>query len=323
MPRPSRTDARTGAAVVAALAGALLAGCASPAGSGSGSTLPPPVLPSPTAPGEAGSAVVLRVEDLGGMTSSMTLVTRLPQVSVHADGRVVREIAPSAASVDDEPALPTLAQRTVAPAGLGALVERARDAGVGDGTDLSYAPVTDVPTTRFLLVTDDGLAWSDAYALSVSAGLGVPIGEPVPSPSIPVGRGSLDGTFTQEQADARHRLLDLADALADLPGTLGAGAVDEKVPYVPEEVAVLAVPWGDRPASGPVAWPGPALPGETVGDHGPSCLVVRGDDIAPVLEAAGRATWSTPWTDDGRTWSAWFRPLLPDEHGCEDLAPEI
>ena len=323
VPRPSRAGARTGVAVLAAVAASVLAGCASLAGDASGgSTLPPPALPSTAAPGDAGSAVVLRVEDLGGMTSSTTLVTRLPQVSVHADGRVVREIATYAASVDEEPALPRLVQRTVTPAGLDALVERARDAGVGDGTDLSYAPVTDNSTTRFLLVADDGPAWSDAYALNVSARLGVPIGEPAPSPSIPVGRGSVDSTFTQEQADARYRLLDLADALADLPAALGAGEVGEETPYVPEAVAVLAVPRDEQPAPDPIAWPGPALPGESMGDDGvPWCLVVRGGDVAPVLEAAGRALWSSPWTDGGTTWSVRFRPLLPDEHGCADLAP--
>lgn len=319
MPRPSRAGARTGTAAVAAVAVSVLAGCASLAGGTSnGSTLPPPRLPSFTAPGEAGSAVVLRVEDLGGMTSSTTLVTRLPQVSVHADGRVVREIAPSAASVDDEPALPVLAQRTVTPDGLDALVERARDAGVGDGTNLGYAPVTDVPTTRFLLVTDDGPAWSDAYALSVSAGLGVPIGEPVPSPSIPVGRGSIDSTFTQEQADARYRLLDLADSLDDLPKTLGAGAVGPEVPYVPEAVAAVATPWGEESVADPIAWPGPPLPGEEVG--GVPCVVVRGEQVDALLALDAARLW-TPWTDGGRTWSIVLRPLLPDERGCADLAP--
>ena len=323
MSRSSGAGARTGAAVVAAVVCSLLTGCASLAGGvSSGSTLPPPTLPSTTALGGANSAVVLRVKDLGGMTSYENRVTRLPQVSVHADGRVVREIVSYAASVDDEPALPTLAQRTVAPSGVDALVRRARDAGVGDGTDLSYAPVTDTPTTRFLLVTNEGPVWSDAYALRFSAGLEVPIGEPAPSPSVPVGRGSVDGTFTQVQADARYRLLDLTDALADLPRTLGAGAVGEEVPYAPEAVAVLAFPRGDRPAVDPIAWPGPALPGETMGDQGPSCLVVRGDDVAPVLDAASGAVWRTPWADGGTTWSVRFRPLLPDEHGCDDLAPE-
>jgi hypothetical protein len=39
-----------------------------------------------------------------------------------------------------------------------------------------------------------------------------------------------------------------------------------------------------------------------------------------VLDAAARATASTPWvTADGTRWSVTFRPLLPDETGCADL----
>ena len=39
------------------------------------------------------------------------------------------------------------------------------------------------------------------------------------------------------------------------------------------------------------------------------------------LAAAGTGNALTPWvTPDGGHWSVTFRPLLPDESGCSDLA---
>lgn len=67
-------------------------------------------------------------------------------------------------------------------------------------------------------------------------------------------------------------------------------------------------------------WPGPALLGQDVKTHGTTCTVVRGADLPPVLEAVGQARLLTPWSDGGRTWDLRFRPLLPDENTCEDLA---
>ena len=324
MPRSGRTCARVGARALVALATcSLLAGCAGLAGLAGGSDAPtsaPLTVPPGSSSADAdGSAVVLRVEQLGGFVRPQDLVTRLPDLTVLADGRAVREVPMLTTAVEDLPAVPPTVQRTLTPAGLDALVERVRAAGVGDGADLGEPTIMDAATTRFLLVTDDGRASSDAYALEESAGLGVPIGEPEPSPSISVGSGRGDGTFTREQADARYRLLDLVAALDDLPATLGADAVGQEVPYVPEAVAAVATPWVEQSAPDPIAWPGPALPGAEIG--GVPCVVARGEQAGALL-ALDAARLRTPWTDGGRTWSVRFRPLLPDEHTCADLAPE-
>jgi hypothetical protein len=51
------------------------------------------------------------------------------------------------------------------------------------------------------------------------------------------------------------------------------------------------------------------------------CVVVTGDEARAVATAAQRANARTPWTTpDGARWSLTFRPLLPDETGCADLA---
>lgn len=169
--------ARVGALVAAC---SLLAGCAWLAGGTGGGD---PTFPTPTLASADGSSVVLRVEDLGGFVDHDSLVTRLPALPVHADGRAIRHLSLCTTSVDGlPPLLPVMVQSALTPAGLDAPAERFRDAGVGDGTDLSYAPVVDASTTRFFLDTGDGPVWSDVSALRESAGLGVPVGEPVPSP---------------------------------------------------------------------------------------------------------------------------------------------
>lgn len=316
----ARARTRNAQVVLAALAATVvLAGCALATGGGPAPSLAPPTLPPSS--GE-GSAVVVRIERLGGMVGWEQQYLSLPRASVYADGRVLAEVEATAPSIDQEPALPQILQRTLTPAGLEAVLARARAAGVGDGADLGQPGVTDVPTTRFVLATDDGPVWSDAYALSTSAGLDVPVGQAAPSPSIAVGRGDGDGTLTAAQAKARYKLLDLAAALVDLPAALGANQVGAQAPYAPQALAVLAVPTVEDPGAGAqvLAWPGPALPGRGVKVAGASCTVVGGADLALVLDAASQATRSTAWSQGGRTWTVFFRPLLPEENGCRDLA---
>jgi hypothetical protein len=71
----------------------------------------------------------------------------------------------------------------------------------------------------------------------------------------------------------------------------------------------------------PVAWPGPPLPGERLGRlPDVTCVVATGKQASAVITAAGNANVLTPWTSGDATWSVTFRPLLPDESGCADLA---
>ena len=108
--------------------------------------------------------------------------------------------------------------------------------------------------------------------------------------------------------------------LSDLSAAKG---MPEAQPYQPEAVAALARPY-TKPSDGlpkqpdPVAWPGPALPGETLsGTTG--CVTASGADAAKVLAAAKAANAITPWTSGGKQWSVVFRPMLPDETGCAAL----
>jgi hypothetical protein len=160
--------------------------------------------------------------------------------------------------------------------------------------------VTDVPSTRFTVSTDAGVFTSEVYALEFEEGL------------------------TERQLAARRKLIDLQNALTDLPGTLGNQEAGQEKPYEPTAIAAVTSPFvevDDDLAQPELTWPGPALPGEPFGEFGDlRCVTVTGDDLAAVLEAAAQANQLTPWVSDGQRWFITFRPLLPEESTCADLA---
>jgi hypothetical protein len=243
----------------------------------------------------ASEGLVLRAEYTGGFISPSVLVSRLPIVSVYADGRVISE-GPVAA-IYPGPALPNVQVTTIEQGEVQDLVDQAMAAGVADTSDLGMPPVADAPSTRFTVVAASETYVREAYALFESP---------------PEGSG-----LTAEQEAARAKLGDLLTALTD------AAAADSE-PYEADAVAAVASPWVD-PEDGlqqpEVPWPGPALPGEPTG--GPAdvgCVTATGDQARAILDAAASANAATPWVSpDGLPWTVVLRPLLPDESGCADL----
>ncbi|NUT22459.1 MAG: hypothetical protein HOV77_25080 [Hamadaea sp.] len=259
------------------------------------------------APGDTGStgsyaadAAVVQVSYLGGFVSPDMLVTRLPLVSVYGDGRVVTE-GPVIA-IYPGPALPNVQVAQISVADVDKLVQLGVDAGVGANVDYGRPGITDVPDTKFAVLTPSGIKTSQVYALGEADGHGL----------------------TDPQIAARAKLKAYLGQLTDLPKTLGKDAVSESKPFEPKALAAVSRPWiadasgvGQQPE---VAWPGPALPGEPVRpgfDLG--CVTVTGDQLTATLAAARKANTATPWTSEGKRWSVAFRPLLPDEAGCADL----
>lgn len=274
----------------------LTAACARPAGTPAGEST------NPTFPSD--DTVALRVEHVGGFTPPSVQVARLPIITVYADGRVITE-GPQIL-IYPGPALPNVQVQRIAPGDVAKLTERATAAGVGTAGDLGRPGITDVPDTRFTVLTSSGVKELDVYALNEG-----------------VGHGS---GLTPAQVAGRQKLLDLMAALTDLPRTLGADKVGASKPYEPAAVAAIASPWqasGDGTPQPEVTWPGPKLPGDPIGvGLNLGCAVATGDAATAVLKAAASANVITPWVSDGKRWTVALRPLLPDEGGCSDLALE-
>jgi hypothetical protein len=243
-------------------------------------------------------ALVLRVERIGGFVAPDQMLGRLPVVSVYADGRVITQ-GPQI-TIYPGPALPNLLVQQLDPATARGLVDKAVEAGVRSGADLGQPGVADAPTTRITVAAPGGTRTLDAVALTEAQ--------------------ADDPQLTVAQRAARAKLAAFVQELSDLSAAKG---MPEAKPYQPEAVAALARPY-TKPSDGlpeqpdPVAWPGPALPGETLsGTTG--CVTASGGDAAKVLAAAKAANAITPWTSGGKQWSVVFRPLLPDETGCAAL----
>jgi hypothetical protein len=261
---------------------------------------PPTVTPlTTTVPVPVTTAgLVLRVEHTGGFVTPSTTAGRLPLLSVYADGRVITQ-GPVPA-ISPGPALPNLQEQRFAPTEVQDLVDRALAAGVADTSDLGSPPLADATSIRFTVVTGSHTYVREVYALTET-------------PEATAG-------LTEEQRAARTKLNDLVDTLT---GLTDAGR--DSVSYAPSAVAALATPWSD-PQDGltqpDIAWPGPPLPGEPLGGLPEvTCATATGEQIQALLTAAGRANLNTPWvTPDGSRWTVTFRPLMPDESSCADLA---
>jgi hypothetical protein len=251
------------------------------------------------------AALVLRVEFVGGFVPPDVVAGRLPLASVHADGRVFVE-GPMAA-VYPGFAWPNVQVVDVGRDGVEELAAAALAAGVAGTDDLGTPPLADAPSTRFTVVTPEGTHVREVYGLTETAGMP-------------------DTGLTPAQESARRQLRDLLARVTDL-GLSEAG--DElPVSYAPTAVAGLVRPWiaseddlAQGPTPEPVPWPGPELPGTRLGPLPVvTCVTATGAEATAVREAAGDANMLTPWLSaDGRRWSVTFRPLLPDESGCDDL----
>ena len=280
--------------MVAAAATVLLLGaCARP------DDAPAAAGPGGSGPGAAaeGDGLVLRVRQEGGYMSPERIAGRIPDVSVYADGRMITQ-GPQI-TVYPGPALPNLQLQRLDAAAVAKLVDEAVAAGVDGGADLGSPNVADAPTTRIDVVRD-------GVSSSVSA---VALREAMPD----------DTALTAGQKAARAKLtafLARLDEMAAAPG---------QQPYRPATLAALAGAYnppqdGLPQQPGPIAWPGPALPGEYLdGNVKIGCVAASGAERDAILAAVEKANQNTPWSSGGKEYSVTFRPLLPDESGCADL----
>ncbi|KQS57018.1 hypothetical protein ASG36_18705 [Geodermatophilus sp. Leaf369] len=231
--------------------------------------------------------LVLRIAYTGGYVTPTTTVSRLPLVAVYRDGRVFTEGPVTA--IYPGPAWPNVQVGQLDEAQVQRIAEAAMDAGVADTADLGSPGIADAPTTVFTLATAEETFTREVYALR---------------------EGTSGPGVTPEQQDARVALSELLDELTS--------SQDPTTAYEPTAVAAIAEPYlppeDATLTRDPVAWPGPALPGDPVGP-GIGC-VVAGSEVTAAAQAADTLT---PWTSEGQTWTVTFRPLLPDETGCADL----
>lgn len=280
-----------GAAALTALAVLLAASACARTPTAAGDAV---AVASPDAALVGADAVAIRVDYVGGYLPATEIAARLPVITVYGDGRAIAE--GPVPEIYPGPALPNVQQWTIPPGEIVGLVRKALAAGVGSTVDFGRPGVTDQADTRFTVATTQGVKQTSVYALDLV-------------------EQELLRSLSAAQSSARRELTYVLDELRKPRG--------EPQPNPTVSLAVVSVPYTqpDGPAPAPVAWPGPALPGDPIGPGGQlGCVTVTGDAARSVLATAATANAATPWTSGGRSWGLRFRPLLPDESGCADLA---
>lgn len=248
--------------------------------------------------------VVLRVTVGGGFVPAEFNLTELPVFSLFGDGSVVTP-GPQIA-IYPAPALPNLLQRKVSESGVQQILRAAIEAGLeGPDRTLTDDRIADAPTTVFEVVTDGGTHTTSAYALGIDT---------------PGGNGSAG------DREARGRLRRFQERLEGLEQWLQEDQVGAEQQFEPRKTRVFVKPGTPEPSEPGLEQPGLdwPLPGDLAAFGGPGsvldyrCGVVEGEGLQELLDAAERANQLTPWVSQGKTYSVFFRPLLPDESGCPE-----
>jgi len=292
------------AVIPAALAVVIVAcsGAASPTPAPTSGATPgpePSSVPGASATPGPGAGLVLKIVDSGGLVPAHVPLVQLPSVAIYADGRMITqgpmiEIYPG-------PAVPNLQVTQLSADGLARVVAFMRQAGLVGPDRTLDAPIADAPATIFNAVLDGAAHRTVAVALGSEAGLDIPAGERA----------------------ARAALLELQRQLIDIRSTPGAVNGEDR-PYQWTALRIVSshdlLPPDDggiRP--GVVGWPlepGLAEFGEPVGGD-VRCGVLSGEELARIRPAFEQANQLTRWLSDGVEYTLFFRPLLPDESGCE------
>ena len=251
--------------------------------------------------------VVLRVANEGGFVPAGFPLLDVPAFTLYADGTL---ITPGAQiQIYPGPALPAIVERDVDEAAIRAIVDRALEAGLGEGdldlSDTGDVAIADASTAVFTLTVDGETSTAKVYALGFE-------GEPAIMPGL-----------SEQELEIRRDLAALAADLSDLSWVEAqGGSIGKERMYEGGSARLLIGPVVDDPElpQEPVAWPLDmrlkTLGDPVAWDERTRCAVVKGEGWTELGDAAERANQLTPWVDGATERSIAFRPLLPDEAGC-------
>lgn len=291
-------------AIFAALALLVVVTCAPGA-------FPPTPEPTPITHPTGPDELVLRIETSGGLIPPFRLPTKFPQLSVYGDGTVVT-LGPQI-TIYPPPALLNVFQGRITEQGLQLLLREAAAAGLFAGdADYPLEGIYDAPTTFFTVNAGGRLSHVSVHALGLE------------DPS--------DPRLTPEQRAARQRLAEFARKALNLYSWLPPETVVERdKPFTITRLQVVVLPADAPEAPHPEdeqlvttrSWALPT-PLSAFGEPAPwfgttaRCGVVfSGNELSRLLEQLQTANQLTRWRSQEQIYVAFFRPLLPDERGCQ------
>lgn len=247
--------------------------------------------------------LILRVTVGGGFIPAEFNLTELPAFSMYGDGRIITP-GPQIA-IYPAPALPNLQQRQITEDGIQMILAEALEAGLeGPDRTLTNDRIADAPTTVFTVVTDAGTHTTSAYALGT-------------------GTGPQEGP--ENDREVRDRLRQFQQMITSLEQSLSAGEIGGEQPFEPKRLRLFVREGTPEPSEpgieqSELEWPlegDLAQFGEPQASVDYRCGVVGGEGVQRLLDVARRANQLTPWVSEGTSYGVLFRPLLPDEKGCD------
>lgn len=265
-------------------------GSASPSAGSPGPTAAPSGAPASGSP--APDAMLLRIAADGGFVPPGYLVTRLPSISVYADGRVIEPGAVPA--IYPGPASAPLVLHRLGRDGIEGIRAAARGAGLA-GPDRAYntGVVADVETTVITFWDAAGPHRLAIYALGFDPG-------PAASAEERAARTAAANLVKQVRAyvDATTGESYMPTAYRVYPTRATSGPSGEPAPNVldwPADLPALAT------------MPAASLP------PGAGCAVLEGAAATSFRALLASATAITRYRQAGTEWTLLTRPLLPDE----------
>jgi len=299
---PGAATRRAGLGVAAVALALTLVGCQS-LGNAPGDGVPDDVIPSGSPDADA---VLLQIEVSGGFVMMGYDFSRVPELTVYADGRAIVQ-GPQIA-IYPGPVLPNLQVEQLSEADVAALVAAARDAGLlGEAPSYGQPWITDVPTT-FVRLTVDGRTFEHAaYALGFFEG---------ETPADGVAPSAEESGITEEERAARVALAGFIATANDLVGATGDGEA-----YQIDAFGIFAAALPDGGATTADGLEPQVLPWplDVPLADATECTAVDGDAAQTLLGMLADANSATLFEQDGVTYNVWFRPLLPHETGCHGL----
>jgi hypothetical protein len=270
---------------------------------GLGSPSAQPSVPASAGPSAVG--LVLEVTSEGGFINPAASIGALPQVVVDADGRI---FLPAPAPDGSQPLVPHVVVRDSGHGGAAAILAAIRAAGLD--TERSGGVAADTGSTVFTVVID-GQTVVSRFAAGGPGGSSGPGG-----PGGPVGAGGSGGPGGPGAA-----AFALLARLLDPGETWGAATAPASEPFVPDAYLVYVAPAGAATTDA-AAWPLATAPGAfgmpALPDHGVAGLrsgVVTGADARTLAAGLAAVPAGSLVASGGTAWSAWVRPVFPDEIG--------
>ena len=271
---------------------------------------------SPMATPATGPSLLLRMESSGGRMPMEYVAVQMPEFSLYDDGSLYR-LGPTIA-IYPPAALPNLTRMRLNQAGIDAIMEQAKAAGLEHSQSVANTMVMDLPTTVFTYNDNGTMVKTTAGALISDA--------PIPP------------DWDEQDTATYNNLLDLRAFLSGIDGSLPEGSVLEPdVPIDPERLQIVSFvpdpaqplasnvpdleqPSIEWPISTPLAdlgTPYHKISGEAIPTM--NCAELSGADLVEVVAASRTGNFTSPWKDDGVTYGLLMRPLLPDEVACQSM----